>query len=102
MKAAVYCHTSRGGSKTLGAQEAHCRRLAVERGADDILTITDYGPCPPTGQRPGIAKLLRLVHSGEIGLVVVDEPRRLSRRLVAIRELSRELASAGARLVFVS
>lgn len=101
-KAAIYCHTSYRAGAALAAQEDRCRRLALRLGADEIVTITDAGPCPRARERQGIARLLRLVHSGEVGLVIVDEPPRLSRRLAELRELSRELSRAGARLLFVS
>lgn len=102
MKAAVYCHTShRSTTRTLAAQEARCRLVAQQRGASEIVTVTDQG-APRAAQRPGLTRLLRLVHSGEVGLVVVDEPPRLSRRLADLREISREVSGAGASLVFVS
>ena len=102
MKAAVYCHTGHGTDAALASQESRCRRLAMERGADEILTITDQGRVPRAAQRPGLARLLRLVHSGEVGLVVVDEATRLSWRIADGRDISREVSQAGASLVFVS
>ena len=102
MKAALYCYTSRGADAALASQEARCRRLAMERGADEILTIADSSPCPRARERMGVARLLRLVHSGEVGLVVVDEASRLSRRLAELREIAQEVSGSGARLFFVS
>lgn len=102
MKAAVYCHTSRSSTdRTLSAQEARCRLVAQQRGASEIVTVTDQG-VPGATQRPGLTRLLRLVHSGEVGLVVVDEPQRLSWRIADVRDFSREVSGAGASLVFVS
>ncbi len=102
MTAAFYCHTSHGSNSHINAREARCRCLARKHGADEIVTVIDRGPCPRAEQHAGIAKLLRMVHSGEVGLVVVDDAARLSRCLSETRAICREVSRSGARLVFVS
>lgn len=51
-KAAIYCHTSYRAGAALAAQEDRCRRLALRLGADEIVTITDAGPCPRARASP--------------------------------------------------
>lgn len=100
--AVIYCHTSRGSDSSIDAQEDRCRRMARRRGAEEIVAVIDRSPCPRARERQGIAQMLRLVHSGAVALVVVDEAGRLSRRLPEMRAICREVSRAGAHLIFIS
>jgi len=102
LRAVLYCRSRRNSVRALEAQEARCKRRAVDEGAETTVTIFDRGPAGPCFDRPAVSELLRLVRADLVDLVVVDTADCLSLRVRELRELLRQVAKGGARLVFVA
>lgn len=90
MKATIYTRQSlaRDGDE-LGVerQEAECRKLADSRGYEVVNVIYDNNVSASRGKRPGYARLLEDIESGDIGVVIVLRLDRLLRRLTELEEL---------------
>ncbi|NPV74729.1 MAG: recombinase family protein [Pelotomaculum sp.] len=105
MRAAVYVRVSTEDQArhgySLQEQKEACRCRAVDLGAKTVLEFADEGVSGATLDRPGLQGLRELIRSGQIDLVVVRDPDRLSRKLSHQLILTEEIEKAGVRLEFL-
>lgn len=73
------------------AQLSACRDFAKGQGFDVIKEITDDGISGAILDRPGLDRLRELVDGGAVDVVVMLDPDRLSRDMVHLVHLKREL-----------
>ncbi|MDH7478809.1 MAG: recombinase family protein, partial [Syntrophomonadaceae bacterium] len=105
MKAAVYLRVStedqaRNGY-SLNEQREACRQKARSLGADKVVEYADEGVSGGILDRPGLNRLREAVRAGQLDLVVVRDPDRLSRKLSHQLLLTEEMEKAGVSLQFL-
>ena len=64
---------------SLEAQEAKIRAMATVQGADLAEVIVDGGESAKSLNRPGLQKLMAMVHAGKVQAVIVAKLDRLTR-----------------------
>lgn len=105
MRAAIYIRVSTEDQVkhgySLAEQREACYRRAVSLGAITIKEFTDEGVSGATLDRPGLNALREAVRAGQIDVLVVRDPDRLSRRLAHQLLLTEEFEKAGVRLEFL-
>ncbi|MDN5346847.1 MAG: site-specific recombinase [Clostridia bacterium] len=105
MQAAIYIRVSteeqaRHGY-SLAEQREACYRRAISLGATAILEFADEGVSGATLDRPGLNALREAARAGRIGVIIVRDPDRLSRRLAHQLLLTEEFEKSGVRLDFL-
>ncbi len=102
---AVYAREARADPKqsSLEAQVEACVRQAAEDGVPPVgaaYVFRDQGSGLQLGH-PGLNQLRRAVQAGEVGVLYVRSPDRLSRSIANFALLREEFASAGVEIRFV-
>lgn len=105
MRAAIYVRVStedqvRHGY-SLAEQRDACNRRAVSLGAKSVLEFADEGISGATLDRPGLNALREAVREGQIDIIIVRDPDRLSRKLAHQLLITEEFEKAGVRLDFL-
>ncbi|RDV82974.1 recombinase family protein [Ammonifex thiophilus] len=105
MRAAIYVRVSTEEQAlhgySLAEQREACRKKAEELGAEAVVEFADEGHSGAVLERPGLTALREAVARGEVDLIVVRDPDRLSRKLAHQLLLTEEFERAGVRLEFV-
>ena len=87
---------------SLEAQAEKIRAMAVVHGAELIDTIVDGGESAKSLDRPGMARLLALVDSGELQAVIVAKLDRLTRSVKDLCTLLERFERRGVALISVA
>ncbi|MGA3028028.1 MAG: recombinase family protein [Bryobacteraceae bacterium] len=87
---------------SLDAQAEKIRAMAVVHGAELIDTIVDGGESAKSLNRPGMARLLALVDSGEVQAVIVAKLDRLTRSVKDLCTLLERFERRGVALISVA
>ncbi|MCL6612375.1 MAG: recombinase family protein [Peptococcaceae bacterium] len=105
MRAAIYVRVSTEDQArhgySLAEQKEACRLRAQKLGATTILEFADEGVSGASLDRPGLQELREAIRAGQINLVVVRDPDRLSRKLSHQLLLTEEFEKAGINLEFL-
>ena len=105
MRAAIYVRVSTDEQArhgfSLAEQREACRARATVLGASKINEFADEGVSGTTLDRPGLIKLRETVQAGEIDIIIVRDPDRLSRKLAHQLLLTEDIEKAGVRLEFL-
>ena len=64
---------------SLESQEAKIRAMATVQGADLTEVIVDGGESAKSLNRPGLQRLMGLIHSGKVDSVIIAKLDRLTR-----------------------
>lgn len=104
MKALVYTRVSTQGQKegySLESQREACEKKAWEMGASEIIFLEDtYSGIEL--ERPALNRLREHVLKGDVDMVVIYDPDRLTRNLADLLLLTNELDRCNVMLVFVN
>lgn len=87
---------------SLDAQLEKIRAMAVVQGVEVAEIITDAGESAKSLERPGMARLLAMVDSGEVQVVVIAKLDRLTRSVKDLAELLERFTKRGVSLVSVA
>src|SRR3954451_21906452 len=87
---------------SLEAQEAKIRAMATVQGADLIDVIVDGGESAKSMNRPGLQKLLEMVHKGEVQAIIIAKLDRLTRSVKDLCSLLELLEKRKVALVSVA
>src|SRR6476469_5469229 len=72
---------------SLEAQSEKVRAMAVVQGAELVDLIVDAGESAKSLNRPGMARLMSLVDTGEVDAVIIAKLDRLTRSVADLAEL---------------
>lgn len=104
MRAVIYTRVSTGPGMqadgfSLDAQLTTCRRLAADRGWQDVAVYTDVGISAKTTARPQLRAMIRDARAGRFEVVIVHKLDRLSRSVVDLLTVLHELETLEVALV---
>jgi site-specific DNA recombinase len=106
MLAIGYCRvsTARQAEKgiSLEAQVEKIRAMAVVHGAELVDVVQDGGESAKTLNRPGIQRVLKLVHERQVRAVIVAKLDRLTRSVKDLCELLELFERRGVALISVA
>ena len=105
LRSVLYCRvsTERQAEEgtSLEAQELACLRKSVDIGASVVEIVRDDGVSGALFlARPGIQRVLSILHSGAANVVIFPNLKRSGRDADVLAEIRREVYAAGADLVF--
>lgn len=105
MHAAIYVRVSTDDQArhgySLAEQKEACRQRAVSLGASSIMEYVDEGISGSLLDRPGLDSLREAVKNGQVDVIIVRDPDRLSRKLAHQLLVTEEFEKAGVRLEFL-
>ncbi|MFZ5633202.1 MAG: recombinase family protein [Bacillota bacterium] len=105
MHAAIYIRVSTDDQArygySLAEQREACGRRATSLGASSITEYADEGISGSLLDRPGLNSLREAVKNGQIDIIIVRDPDRLSRKLAHQLLITEEFEKAGVRLEFL-
>lgn len=105
MQAAIYVRVSTEDQArhgySLAEQRDACYRRAVSLGAASVLAFADEGVSGALLDRPGLNALREAVREGQVDIIILRDPDRLSRKLAHQLLLTEEFEKAGVRLDFL-
>ena len=87
---------------SLDAQLEKIRAMAVVQGAEVAEIIADAGESAKSLDRPGMARLLKLVDAGKVQVVIIAKLDRLTRSVKDLGELLERFQKRGVSLVSVA
>ncbi len=99
-RAAIYTRTatSEGAAAKLAAQEETCQAYAEEQGWVVDLIVQENGFSGSQLDRPGLGRLREAAATGEIEIVLVQHPDRLTRSLGGWQQLRDEMGRYGVEI----
>jgi len=105
MQAAIYVRVSTDDQVqhgfSLAEQREACRNRAAALGASTIIEFSDEGISGDTLDRPGLTSLRDVARNKQVGLLVIRDLDRLSRKLAHLLILTEEFKKAGVKLEFL-
>ncbi len=105
MHAAIYVRVSTDDQArhgySLAEQKEACRQRAVSLGAYSIIEYADEGISGSRLDRPGLDSLREAVKNGQVDVIIVRDPDRLSRKLAHQLLVTEEFEKAGVNLEFL-
>jgi DNA invertase Pin-like site-specific DNA recombinase len=90
------------GGISLEAQAHKVRAMATVQGAELLDVVVDAGESAKSLQRPGMARILRLVDAGAIDTVIIAKLDRLTRSVADLAELLKRFEKRAVSLVSVA
>ncbi len=105
MHAAIYVRVSTDDQArygySLAEQKEACRLRAASLGASTVVEYADEGISGTILDRPGLNSLRETVKNGQIDVIIVRDPDRLSRKLAHQLLVTEEFEKAGVKLEFL-
>lgn len=103
MRAIGYCRVSTDKqSISMKDQEEKIRAMAVIKEVTLSEVITDEDESAKSLNRPGMARLLRMVDAGEVDIVIIAKLDRITRSVADLAELLKRFKRRGVAFVSVS
>jgi DNA invertase Pin-like site-specific DNA recombinase len=105
-KAVAYCRTACGAQgdrlSRLRAQTNAIRRYANEKGLIVSETYNDVAVSGATLNRPQLQQLIADCRAGKVGMVLTQDPDRLSRDLAQVLTILHTFKTEGVQVEFVT
>ena len=83
---AIYCRTARQSKQGIENQETMLRRYAAKNNLGNVVVYADNGYSGASLDRPGLRQLKSDINAGLVGIVLVKDVNRISRKFMQVAQ----------------
>ena len=99
-QAVLYTRVCVDDGQNLTEQLEACRRYAQQHGLQVVEELAERSAGGSTAERPHLSRVLEMARAGDLSILIVREPNRLSRDLAELLAIEAKVQKHGVEIVY--